>query len=170
MKRVKDYYKLISSRIRHAVDYSPYSWRDLYKKEIILPQTLSLAIKEPEKRTLETLREIVEALGMTLLGLLDPMRTENERDFISFGSTKSVHVRLPEQVAKDLRDRADRLGVSLSSFVRLILQDLVKQDRIMCPNCRKAFWVRRNLQFQFKCCPYCETQAKISKEVMIDDL
>jgi len=64
---------------------------------------------------------------------------------------RGIYMRLPEHLVNVLDQKAEELGISRSSLIRSILEQAVKMERVLCPECDCLFWAEPG----WERCPRC---------------
>jgi len=141
----------LAERIRELMKEKGLTYEDLAKRAGIAERTLELALKEPENMSLEFLMKIAWGLGVSIVLLFQPVTgVEIERDRKA-GNRKRLTLGIEEVVVDALRERAEELGISRNRLIEEILRQAVQMERVRCPECGRAFWVK----LDWEMCPYC---------------
>jgi|GEM_PF-6670437 len=143
-------FKHVGERIKELMEEKGITYEELARRSGKSTETIRLAINKPEARTIETLSAIANALGVSILYLLEPYPIVQEG---GEGKLVKTYFRAEEKHLKGISRLAEDLGVSKSEVIRTILSQGLRMYRVLCPECDGIFWVEK--EKQWKCCPYC---------------
>ena len=120
-----NFFSYIGKRIRFLMRSQDITFQELSRRSGVAKKTIELAIREPENRTLKTLKKIADGLNVSVHYLLDPFVPQNTVEM----PYKRVIALLPQGVASLLEERSKELGIPQNIYVgNIILQTLQHQQ------------------------------------------